>query len=197
MLNPRIGIITALNMECWAMKALLESPKEVHVPGSGAGHLYYLGDIPDRDGGKHSVVLCFSGVGNNSAAIRATLLLSHFQSVASIIMVGIAGGVPNPTKVEEHVRLGDIVVSDKGGVVKYDSGKEIATTILGKTTVEFIEKYPPRAPSSVLLDSGICEVVTRVCLHRNGCGRMTGLVLASLHAHKRLKGTTIRISTTC
>jgi len=35
-------------------------------------------------------------------------------------MVGIAGAVPHPTKADEHVRLGDIVISDKKGVIQYD-----------------------------------------------------------------------------
>lgn len=153
MLKPRIGIISALTKECWARRALLESPKEFDVPGRGAGHRYYVGEISGQSGGKHTVVLCLSGVGNNSAAIRATLLLEHFPSIDSIIMVGIAGGVPNPTNAEEHIRLGDIVVSDRGGVVQYDFGKEIATTIEGKTTVEFVEKSAPRPPSAVLLES--------------------------------------------
>jgi len=152
MVKARIGIITALAKECWAMKALLESPKEIHVPGRGAGRRYYSGEIPARDGGKHTVVLCLSGVGNNSAASRAALLFEHFQSINSVIMAGIAGGVPNPSNAEEHVRLGDIVVCDEGGVVQYDRGKEIGKVIEGEPTVEFEEKIPPRAPSPVLLD---------------------------------------------
>lgn len=135
------------------MRALLESPKDFHVPGDGAGRLYFSGQISARNGGKHDVVLCFSGVGNNSAALRAALLLEHFPSIDSIIMVGIAGGVPNPAKVDEHVRLGDIVVSDQGGVVQYDFVKEAATTVGGETTVNFTERNPPRAPSAVLLEA--------------------------------------------
>ena len=38
-------------------------------------------------------------------------------------MTGIAGGVPFPEKAEDHVRLGDIVVSDRNGVVQYDNLK--------------------------------------------------------------------------
>ena len=60
-------------------------------------------------------------MGNNNAAIHATKLLHDFSSVQWIIMTGIAGGVPNPREPYEHVRLGDIVVSDKWGVVQYDN----------------------------------------------------------------------------
>lgn len=38
-------------------------------------------------------------------------------------MVGIAGGMPNPCRPEEHVRLGDIVVSQGRGIVQYDMVK--------------------------------------------------------------------------
>src|SRR6185369_11761580 len=143
MVTPRIGIITALPKECWAMRGFLDSWHEVFVDGRGAGRRYYLGNIPARDGGSHTVALCHSGVGNNNAAIRASLMLQHFESVKVVIMVGIAGGVPNPAKVDEHVRLGDIVVSSEGGVTQYDLGKEIATMIEGESVVEFIEKNPP------------------------------------------------------
>lgn len=153
MATPRIGIITALPKECWAMRAFLDSWQEVFVDGRGAGRRYYLGDIPARDGGRHTVALCHSGVGNNNAAIRASLMLQHFDSVKVVIMVGIAGGVPNPAKVDEHVRLGDIVVSSEGGVTQYDLGKEIATIIEGESVVEFIEKTPPRAPDAILIEA--------------------------------------------
>src|SRR5258708_36228411 len=113
-IEPTIGIMSALPKEYAAMKALLVAPTEDYVTGRGAGRRYCVGEIPASDGGKHTVVLSLAGVGNNSASSRATLLLEHFP-VDSIIMMGIAGGVPNPTKVENHVRLGDIVVSDKGG----------------------------------------------------------------------------------
>jgi hypothetical protein len=38
-------------------------------------------------------------------------------------MVGIAGRVPLPEKPNERVRLGDIVVSNKKGVIQYDFTK--------------------------------------------------------------------------
>jgi nucleoside phosphorylase/HEAT repeat protein len=135
------------------MKAFIESPKEVYVRGRGAGRRYYVGEIPARDGGRHTVALCHSGVGNNNAAIRASLMLQHFDSIKSVIMVGIAGGVPNPANVEEHVRLGDIVVSSEGGVTQYDLGKEIATIIDGELVIEFKEKNPARAPDPLLLEA--------------------------------------------
>lgn len=157
-IQPTIGILTALPKEYAAMKALLVAPTDDYVPGRGAGRRYCVGEIPASDGGKHTVVLSLAGVGNNSASSRATLLLEHFQTVDSIVMIGIAGGAPNPSKVEEHVRLGDIVVSDKGGVVQYGFGKEVATTNGDETTVAFEHRSPPRPPSAYLLESvGLLE----------------------------------------
>ena len=76
-------------------KVLLENVKEIKIPGSGAGRRYFIGEINSKSEGKHSIVLALADMGNNSAAIRAMLLLQHFKSVESIIMVGIAGGAPN------------------------------------------------------------------------------------------------------
>jgi nucleoside phosphorylase len=115
-----IGIVTALPKEFAAMKALLLDAAEFNVPGEGAGRRYLTGRIPAKNGGDHDVVLCMSGMGNNSAAVRGTLLLQHFPSVDSIVMTGIAGGVPNPGSSATHVRLRDIVVSNWNGVVQYD-----------------------------------------------------------------------------
>jgi nucleoside phosphorylase len=43
------------------------------------------------------------------------------------VMVGIAGGCPNPEKVDEHVRLGDVVFSSNAGIIEYDFIKETST----------------------------------------------------------------------
>jgi len=143
--NPTIGIITALPKEYAAVKALLDEPKEKWFPGRGAGRQYVIGKVPGCIGGKHTVILCLAAMGTNIAAVRANLLLQHFPSIESVIMVGIAGGVPNPNKPDEHVRLGDIVVSNRNGVVQYDFGTE--------TIQELKDKHPPRPPSSELLEA--------------------------------------------
>lgn len=143
--SVHFGIITALPKELAACKALLENPEEIFIPGSGAGRRYFLGGIPSSNGGMHLIVLTLTEVGNNMAANRATLLLEHFPNIKSVIMVGIAGGVPNPNKVDEHVRLGDIVISGKKGVVQYDFDKE---------TQDGVEhRHSPHSPSSELLEA--------------------------------------------
>lgn len=143
-IKPTIGIVTALPKEYIAVKALLEKQEEFVIQGRGAGRRYLLGDVPASSGGKHAVVLSLADMGTNIAATRATLLLEHFPSVTAIIMTGIAGGVPHPAKPDEHVRLGDIVVSNRQGVVQYDFDKEeIRRTI---------HRHPPAPPSATLLE---------------------------------------------
>jgi nucleoside phosphorylase len=117
---PRVGIITALPHETAAVRAVLGEPPRIDVPGSGAGRAYWMAEVPSALGGIHRVVIAQADMGTNIAAVRATLLLAHFPTVQSIIMCGIAGGIPNPAKAAEHVRLGDVVVSNQKGVVQYD-----------------------------------------------------------------------------
>ena len=144
LLIPTVGIITALPEEYIAVKVLIDGPVNREVPGRGAGRRYLQGGIPSKEGSVHQVILALADMGNNIAASRATMLLEHFPSVNSIIMVGIAGGIPYPEKPSEHVRLGDIVVSDQRGVIQYDFDKE--------TITETIFRYPPRPPSAFLLE---------------------------------------------
>ncbi len=119
-----IGIITALPKEFAAMKAAMHGCEEHNVPGRGAGRRYVLGRMKSRDNKEHRIALALlPKMGTNAAAAQATLLLEHFPSVEAIIMVGIAGAVPFPKKPDDHVRLGDIVVSDARGVVQYDMKK--------------------------------------------------------------------------
>ncbi|HEX8771963.1 MAG TPA: response regulator [Pyrinomonadaceae bacterium] len=142
---PTIGIITALEKEYAAVKAVLENPKEFVVPGRGAGRRYALGHVPAPNDGTHYLSVSLADMGNNIAAARASLLLEHFPNVRGIIMVGIAGGVPQPRKPDEHVRLGDVVVSNQRGVIQYDFDKE--------TPTETVLRFPPRPPSAHLVEA--------------------------------------------
>lgn len=143
---PSIGIVTALPLEFIALASILDSSEWLFVPGRGPDKRYMYGEVPGANGGLHKVVLCLlTEMGNNSAAIRASQLLQHFPSVQDILMVGIAGGIPNPENPAEHVRLGDIVVSDRNGVVQYDFDKESIDTVESRNA--------PRPPSAVLMES--------------------------------------------
>ncbi len=149
-IKPTIGIITALPHEYAAVKVLLESQHSISVPGRGAGRQYLYGKVPALNGNSHSIVLALlPDTGNNQASARAALLLEHFPSINTVIMSGIAGGVPNSNKPAEHVRLGDIVVSNREGVVQYDFGKEELEG--GKVT--FTPRHPPRPPSASLVET--------------------------------------------
>lgn len=120
--DVKIGIITALPKECAAMKMMLNNVKECFFDGNGSGHRFFLGNLMSANGKNHKIVLAQCGMGNNKAAIRATNMLEHFRSIESIIMTGIAGGIPSFQDDDKQVRLGDIVISN--GVVQYDFTKE-------------------------------------------------------------------------
>ena len=143
--EPAIGIITALPKELAAAKRILEDAQPYHVPGKGAGRRYWAGRIPALGGRFHTVVLGKAEMGTNPAATRATLMLEHFPTIQFIIMVGIAGGCPHPGKPSEHVRLGDVVVSDERGVIQYD--------YVRKEAERTVHRPPPRPPSAALLEA--------------------------------------------
>ncbi len=135
---PTLGILTALPKECAAVRAMLDHERRSRWDD------FYLGEIASGAGVHHVVVGLLLDMGNNSAAIAATRLLAKFPTVEDIIMCGIAGGVPRPGDVERDVRLGDIVVSDRNGVVQFDLVKEHPD---GSKE----HRHPPRPPSARLL----------------------------------------------
>ncbi|NSK36941.1 5'-methylthioadenosine/S-adenosylhomocysteine nucleosidase [Blautia schinkii] len=139
----KIGIITALPKEFAAVKMLLENSKEYFLEGKGAGHRFLVGEIKSANDGVHKVALGLCGMGNNKASIRAMNMHNHFENIESIIMVGIAGGIPSPDDSEKHVRLGDIVVSK--GIVQYDFVKETDESIICRSE--------PAIPSATLLEA--------------------------------------------
>jgi nucleoside phosphorylase/tetratricopeptide (TPR) repeat protein len=144
--EPTIGIITALEHEYAAMQAVLPPGREITMGGEGAGRRYWATVVPGSDGKRHPIVLgIMLAMGNDMATGRATDLISHFPRVRSIIMAGIAGGIPYPEKPDEHVRLGDAVVSGERGVIQYDMVKETATIKEGRSS--------PRPPSPELLEA--------------------------------------------
>ena len=144
--EAQIGIITALPEEFAAVQLVLGETRTVSAAGTGAGRRYLLATLRTTSGSFISVAIALmTDMGNNQAAIRAAAMLTHCPNVKHIIMCGIAGAVPNSEKAENHVRLGDIVVSDRNGVIQYDLTKETPTQV--------IERYPPRPPAAVLLET--------------------------------------------
>lgn len=145
----KIGIITALPEECAAMKTLLNNVEEVFFDVKGAGHRFFIGEIESANKSVHKVVLSQCGMGNNKAAIRASNMLMHFPFIDSIIMTGIAAGIPCISNVDKHPRLGDVVISS--GVTQYDFVKE---------TQNFIECRSTSAPPSAQLTEAVKIIQT-------------------------------------
>lgn len=140
--KPTIGIVTALTEEYVSMKHLIDKSQPITYPSRGLTK-YDIGEITTRNGDSHSLILARAGMGNNYSTFSTALMIERFPSINYIIMVGIAGGIPYPEKVDDHVRLGDIVVSGDMGVIQYDLIKE------GEDYV--VHKHHPRPPSSDLL----------------------------------------------
>lgn len=120
-----IGIMTALPREYLAVRKILELDHEISIPGEDEIPVLSVGEIENRWGHKHVVAaMVLPEMGNNMAAVSATMFKHSCPGLKCIIMCGIAGAVPNQDKPSEHVRLGDIVVSNIHGVVQYDLDKE-------------------------------------------------------------------------
>ncbi|KAM0263408.1 hypothetical protein ACHAQJ_001264 [Trichoderma viride] len=122
-----VGWVCALPVEVAAAKATLDRIHDNLPPDQNLddSNNYILGSLQG-----HNVVLAYpnSGVyGQISVASVATQLHASFKSVRFILMVGIAGGVPDT---KEDIRLGDVVVSKSTagwpGVVQYDVNGERA-----------------------------------------------------------------------
>jgi nucleoside phosphorylase len=118
--RPTIGIVTALPEEAVPMRALMDGITRYRAPGDLTS--YSLGTIPSADGNgaRHHVVLAtMVEAGNDRAATTVANLARSFPTVNSIIMCGIAAGIPSPSHPTSHVRLGDVVVGT-WAVIDYD-----------------------------------------------------------------------------
>ncbi len=141
--HPAIAVLTALPKEHAAVRVLMDHPvAHTETDHQGTRH-YTFGTMPAHNGGVHALVLAMVGVGNNISTAATTQLLNDFPSVRTVILSGIAGGVPHASKSEDHVRLGDIVVSNEYGIIQYDFVKEEIGRI--------IPRNPPRPASSNLI----------------------------------------------
>ena len=108
--RPTIGIVTAVPEELVAVRELLEKPQRAQ-PG-GDFSRYTRGQIPSADPLRphHVVVTSMVEGGNDRAAAAVAHLVRSFGTVNSVIMCGIAAGIPSPDHPTAHVRLGDIVI---------------------------------------------------------------------------------------
>lgn len=138
----RVLIVTALAKENAAVLTTLD--ESFSLGKTDDSNLYTVGTyINGTD--RRTVIIASAGMGKVNAATVTTNALRSFPNVQHIIMVGIAGGCPNPKKSDEHVRLGDIVFSSHAGIVEYDFVKE--TREARKT------RSSPQRPSARLLQA--------------------------------------------
>jgi len=124
-----IGWICAIQCELTAARLIMDTLGKIHVDhpiqqSTGDKNAYLLGEIQG-----HNVVVATlpSGeYGTNSATCVAEHMLRSFTNVRIGLMVGIAGGAPDP---KNDIRLGDVVVGILGngysGVLHYRFGKTV------------------------------------------------------------------------
>ena len=138
--RPVIGVVTALPLEFDAVRRTFPDAITVNLRHEGVGLRNYLHvKLPASGGGEHEVVFVRAGVGNNKATAAANQLLNDYRTVGDVIMVGIAAGIPDLSNAKRDVRLGDLVISDEKGVIKYDMKKT--------TTAGDVRNHDPRPPS--------------------------------------------------
>ncbi|MBP1299809.1 5'-methylthioadenosine/S-adenosylhomocysteine nucleosidase family protein [Bradyrhizobium elkanii] len=147
--NAKVLIVTALPKENAAVRAVLDETASLGKLGDS--NLYCVGAFVEG-AVRRTVILASAGMGKVNAATVTTNALRSFPEVEHIVMVGIAGGCPNRVKPDEHVRLGDIVFSNHGGVIEYDFVKE--------TREERKIRSSPQRPSAKLLQAA-SQLVTR------------------------------------
>jgi nucleoside phosphorylase len=136
----RVLIFTALPKEFAAVLAAVDRHERLGVKGDP--NVYAIATIEVGGAGRH-VIVGQSGMGKANASAAAVNALRSFPHVEHLVMVGIAGGCPNPDDPPEHVRLGDIVFSSEKGVLEYDFVKEVR----GNRTI----RSAPQRPSKKLL----------------------------------------------
>ncbi|KAJ5823813.1 Pfs NACHT and Ankyrin domain protein [Penicillium robsamsonii] len=113
-----VGWICALPIEMAAARTMLDTVHEALPNSRNDTNTYILGNIA-----MHNIIIaCLpSGhYGTNNAATVASNMRRSFLSIRVGLIVGIGGGVPG----KADIRLGDVVVSDKG-VVQFDLGKAV------------------------------------------------------------------------
>lgn len=142
--DVKVLVVTALPEEEAAMLAVCDRHRNVGNRGDRA--IYRQAEIALDNGERRPIIVTTaSKMGKAEAAALTANALRSFPDVEHVLMVGIAAGVPNPSNPDEHVRLGDIVVSDHHGVVEYDNVK------IRDGTVE--RRGAPQSPSAAVLQA--------------------------------------------
>ncbi|RYP38838.1 hypothetical protein DL767_002400 [Monosporascus sp. MG133] len=118
-----VGWVCVVQCELDAATALLDERYDDVSPEGG--ETYILGRM-----GRHNVAIAYPSAGSYGIApiVRvATKIHQEFRNIRFCLLVGIAGGCPDPRDPAMDIRLGDVVVSEpkgnRGGVVQIDMGK--------------------------------------------------------------------------
>jgi nucleoside phosphorylase len=145
----RLAIVTALPKEFAAVEVMLDQHHDRAIPGDPVR--YTVGSI-----GLHSVVVTLlPNMGNNPATAVSSYLLRSFPTINDILMVGIAGGAPDPSNAENHVRLGDIVISVDAGVMQFDLGTLEQVVHKGEPPHEYFTIRAKDPPPSARLQQAV------------------------------------------
>ncbi|KAK4248288.1 nucleoside phosphorylase domain-containing protein [Corynascus novoguineensis] len=119
-----VAWICILPCEFDAAKAMLDERYDDVT--SKTGEKYVLGRM-----GHHNVVIGFLPAGSMGKAptVRVAVKIQlEFRNIRFCLLVGVAGGCPDPDDSAKDIRLGDVVVSEpkgnRGGVVQVDAGKK-------------------------------------------------------------------------
>lgn len=142
--SPVVGVVTALPEEWLAIVRCLMA-KEIDSTPNDPNK--YAQAVMNRQS-PHPVkvvITLMPRTGTNSAAVVSTNMLRSFPDVDTIIFSGIACGCPDTHRSDESIRLGDILVSDRQGLVQFDH----KAVKLGSDTNRSV--MPP--PSRKLLDA--------------------------------------------
>jgi nucleoside phosphorylase len=154
-----IGVLTAVEEEYAACLDVFDPCRagfERQRRATSGPLTCWICSIAARHGGQHIVAITLlPDMGNNAAAIAANILMQHCPQIRFLIMCGIAGAVPHPGRAGDHVRLGDIVVSNGQGMVQYDRGKQRdprrSSAAGGAPFAAFEFRSPTRPPCPELL----------------------------------------------
>lgn len=111
------AIVTALPIEFSSVRAVIPDMKVERIEGDPGS--YQIGTFSGPRGSKSILLAMLPRMGNSAAATATTNLLRSFD-VDDLVFCGIALGVPSPANIGRHVRLGDVVVSDRKGVIDLD-----------------------------------------------------------------------------
>jgi nucleoside phosphorylase len=160
-----VAWIAPLEIEAQAAWYMLDHEhKGNFTTNRGDDYVYIAGDING-----HNVIIATFPAGHDygvgSAAALASQVKKSFPNLWFGLLVGVAAGLPNLTRVPPHdIRLGDVLVGvgegESAGLVSYGLGKETSTGF------ELLH-YGVQAKTETILRSAIGKIKLRAPRHRN------------------------------